>query len=199
MDDRKEKTRMSILDAAKKAFSSKGYHETSVSDIVSAVGVSQGSFYNYFSNKKEIFKTILEEYGDALCGVFASISMERIINRDSYTQAGEELAMALATLLISDPNLTRIFYWESPGIDPQFDEQIDRTYARLTDYSRQWVETGQRHGFVKKELDSVLVATAVVGMSSHILTRYLRGELQHLTPGLLVRELINLHLQGIFV
>ncbi|MBX0312473.1 MAG: TetR/AcrR family transcriptional regulator, partial [Sulfurihydrogenibium sp.] len=41
-------TKDKIIVAAKELFSTKGYHETKVSDIVEKAGVAQGTFYLYF-------------------------------------------------------------------------------------------------------------------------------------------------------
>lgn len=56
-----EERRREFLDAAKHIFSHKGYEKTSVSDIVTEVGVAQGLFYYYFKSKQECFECIVEE------------------------------------------------------------------------------------------------------------------------------------------
>ncbi len=51
--------KISILNAAKKLFSEKGYAATGLREIAETAGVSIGNIYNYFPNKKEIFNEIL--------------------------------------------------------------------------------------------------------------------------------------------
>jgi len=51
-----------LLDAAKKLFTEKGYFSTSSNEIVKEAGISIGTFYAYFKDKKAIFMEILEEY-----------------------------------------------------------------------------------------------------------------------------------------
>ena len=46
-----EQWKEEILSAAKKLFLSKGYEETSVSDIMEAVGGAKGMFYRFFPTK----------------------------------------------------------------------------------------------------------------------------------------------------
>jgi len=58
-----EKTRRrEILDAALRCFSKKGYHETTVNDIVKESKLTKGGIYWYFKGKKEIFMAVIEEY-----------------------------------------------------------------------------------------------------------------------------------------
>ena len=52
-------SRKAILDAAVAEFSSKGYKETSVADIMSAADLGIGTFYNYFQSKEEILIELL--------------------------------------------------------------------------------------------------------------------------------------------
>lgn len=47
-----------ILDAAQKLFMSKGYEETSISDIMEAVGGAKGMFYHCFKSKEEVIHAL---------------------------------------------------------------------------------------------------------------------------------------------
>ena len=46
---------------AARRFAEKGYHPTSVAEIVQGMGVGKGVFYWYFSSKEELFLEILRE------------------------------------------------------------------------------------------------------------------------------------------
>lgn len=52
------------LSRAVELFSSKGYSETSMDDIVKATGVSRYGLYGTFGNKRELFEQALERYAD---------------------------------------------------------------------------------------------------------------------------------------
>ena len=47
-------------------FSSKGYSETSMEDIVKATGVSRYGLYGTFGNKRELFEAALERYAESM-------------------------------------------------------------------------------------------------------------------------------------
>jgi AcrR family transcriptional regulator len=57
-------TRAKLLDAAVPALAEKGYHATRVDDIVRLAGVSHGTFYLYFTNKEDLFRTLAERCAD---------------------------------------------------------------------------------------------------------------------------------------
>lgn len=55
-----------IIDAAEDLFNAHGYQETQISDIVKAIGVSQGTFYYYFKAKEEVLEAIVRRKADRL-------------------------------------------------------------------------------------------------------------------------------------
>jgi AcrR family transcriptional regulator len=56
---RGQRRRDELIDFAARQFASKGYHPTSVTDIVDGLGVGKGVFYWYFASKEELFRQIL--------------------------------------------------------------------------------------------------------------------------------------------
>lgn len=50
-----------VIDSALQLFIEKGYHETSIQDILDKALISKGTFYNYFSSKVECFTAIMEQ------------------------------------------------------------------------------------------------------------------------------------------
>lgn len=59
-EKRRFETREKLITTAQELFSKKGYHNTQVIDIVKAAKVSAGTFYHYFTDKKDIFEQLVE-------------------------------------------------------------------------------------------------------------------------------------------
>ena len=57
----REERRAQILDVAVQVFADKGYHGTSITDLVEAAGVARGTFYLYFDGKHVIFLELLDD------------------------------------------------------------------------------------------------------------------------------------------
>jgi AcrR family transcriptional regulator len=55
-------TRAGLLEAARAAFTSGGYAEANVTDVVAAAGASVGSLYHHFAGKADLFLTLFEEF-----------------------------------------------------------------------------------------------------------------------------------------
>jgi len=57
----KEKIRKEILDKAFKLFSQKGYEDTKTKDISEWVGIAEGTLFNYFSSKANLYMEAMLE------------------------------------------------------------------------------------------------------------------------------------------
>lgn len=55
-----------IKAAATELFARFGYRKTSVDDIVKEAGVSKGLFYHYYSDKKDLYLALYEEYASLI-------------------------------------------------------------------------------------------------------------------------------------
>jgi AcrR family transcriptional regulator len=61
-EERKAQNRAKLLAAARKVFAEKGLGEATARDIVRETDLATGTFYNYFRDKDEVFKALLEEF-----------------------------------------------------------------------------------------------------------------------------------------
>jgi AcrR family transcriptional regulator len=83
-----------LITAAARVFAERGVANTTVSDIVKAAGVAQGTFYLYFDSKDEIVLAVVRQMGDQLlAGIESAVSA-------SGTTAVEKL-LGLRDVLVS--------------------------------------------------------------------------------------------------
>ena len=62
----REARRAGLVSAASAVFTEKGVGGATVSDIVKAAGVAQGTFYLYFDSKDDVVLAVAERLGDAM-------------------------------------------------------------------------------------------------------------------------------------
>ncbi len=65
-EERSQRSRSRILNAGLELFSHRGYGATSMRGIAQRAGVSIGSVYHHFTEKEEIFRTLLDQYWSAI-------------------------------------------------------------------------------------------------------------------------------------
>lgn len=61
-EEKSERSRRQVLDAALRLFSRQGFRATTVREISEAAGVSTGNVYHHFPDKESIFRSLLDEF-----------------------------------------------------------------------------------------------------------------------------------------
>lgn len=83
MQSRSKEKKRKLIVAGMKLFSDNGFHKTSVSEIAENAGVSVGSFYGYFKDKKDLLIEVSQAYGNSIIrGIYGNISDEAPITED---------------------------------------------------------------------------------------------------------------------
>lgn len=85
-----------ILDESEKLFFIKGYEETTVNDILDAVGIGKGTFYHYFKSKEEVMDAIT----DRMVGLI--VEKISVIANDSSQSAHDRMKLMLMYMNIND-------------------------------------------------------------------------------------------------
>jgi len=90
---RSKKTREKIVQAAIKLFRKRGYERTTSNDIAAEAGVSVGSFYAYFTDKRQLLLTIFDRLADELYkNVFDGLSAEHLFDSNLRTRIRSAVA-----------------------------------------------------------------------------------------------------------
>ncbi|WP_048308286.1 TetR/AcrR family transcriptional regulator [Halomonas sp. PR-M31] len=117
-----------ILKGAKATFLEFGYEGASTDEIVRRAGVSKGTMYNYFPDKRALFTAVIEEE----CSAQANRLFELASRREDTEATLREIAHKLVALLLSPsmqdlyrlavseavrfPELARSFYDSGPDL-----------------------------------------------------------------------------------
>lgn len=72
--------RTEILDTAQQLFYTKGYEQTSIQDILTAVGIAKGTFYHYFDSKETLLKAFIERLIEQIIGIITPIATDAQLN-----------------------------------------------------------------------------------------------------------------------
>lgn len=162
-------TEEKLLSAAIDLMSKKGYHRTTVADIVNAAGVAQGTFYLYFDSKKSLFKKLMDRFYDLLESALVAVDLN-----SNALESTEDLAMQIRTairniLLVYQDNavLARIFLREAMGLEPDFAELWDSIIERLATTGTLIMEQAIERDLLPPQ-NSIIVAHSVVGMIERV-------------------------------
>lgn len=140
-----EEWRKEILNAAQNLFISKGYEETSISDIMDMVGGAKGMFYRCFQSKEEVMYAL----GNQM--FFEDNPFEAVKGRDDLN--GLQKIRSLLTLNHSDAKRNQINMQAVPILkDPHILSVAVRENRRvLTPLWLELLEEGKKDGSIKTE------------------------------------------------
>ncbi|HUP49733.1 MAG TPA: TetR/AcrR family transcriptional regulator [Thermoanaerobaculia bacterium] len=124
-EEKSERSRRLVLDAALGLFSHQGYRATSVREIARESGVSVGNVYHHFPDKESIFRTLLEELseitGSPRFPFRRALSTRRFPDdieslgfavRDSVIEYREYMALIYVDVIEFDGKHVKAFYGE---------------------------------------------------------------------------------------
>jgi len=148
-----------IIKAAIEEFSLKGYHRTKVSDITKKVGISTGTFYIYFENKRELFIEVVEE-------VFRHIIGDAARNIKGEEDLGRKLVIRGRTFYENYSRYMEILHQLRAEIASDEDwpqEKLNHVYRALTGpviiEAQEAIDKGQL-----RPVDPELLSFALTGM-----------------------------------
>jgi AcrR family transcriptional regulator len=173
MQKKRQLVRDTIVKAAEELFATQGYHNTQVIDIVKAVGMSAGTFYNYFRDKRDLFEQITRKNFETFRTMIRKLRKpidiwdrsDRIAKLvETYTAYFDYIDMHRQQFII----LLRGGF----GVDEEFDGNVWRHYSDiakdLAEDIQSWIDMGIIAG-----LNPYTLAYAVVGMAMHMGHSYL--------------------------
>lgn len=96
-EERSEKSKQQILDAALKLFSHKGYGATSVRDIAEEAGLSKGNVYHHFPDKETIFRGLLDRYFQAMSQ--PDFPFNRVLASGTFPENLEDIGRAVREIV----------------------------------------------------------------------------------------------------
>ncbi|CAM3851995.1 ScbR family autoregulator-binding transcription factor [Kibdelosporangium persicum] len=164
--ERAERTRATILDAAAKVFDSQGFVGASLSDILAEAGVTKGALYFHFKSKEELAHELVAEQ--------FSIWPPVDDNGKPGLQTVIDLTHAMARGLQENVRIRasiRLVIEQGTFTDPSPD-----SYLRWIDVCRDQLDHAQERGDIRKELVTGDIANFLVSaftglqISSQVLT-----------------------------
>jgi len=149
-----------IIEAAIQLFSQKGYHHTNVRDITQALGISKGTFYLYYSSKRDLFIEVVDDVIRNIIGEVAgairqeSNLIKRTILRGkvfhaNYTKYNEILNQLRAEMASEDP-------WAQ--------KKVKKVYRALTEPLIREAREAIKRGAIR-QVDPDLLAYTLIGIT----------------------------------
>lgn len=156
--------REKILQAAGKVFAERGYHAAGIADIARELGAGHGTFYRYFKNKEEIARSLIAQALGRVMTALADEDPSAPSCLDEYRAQVRRIGNKLFDLVIAEPQLCQILFYDAIAIDRSQADFVGRAMEASGAYTAEFIRNGQCKGFLRDDVDAQVVGLAVNGM-----------------------------------
>jgi AcrR family transcriptional regulator len=157
--ERAERTRNAILDAAAEAFEARGFAGASLSDILARAGVTKGALYFHFSSKEGLAKAIVEEQW--------MLDLPPLDDATNPIQSVIDLCHSFCHNLCAN---IRVRASNRLVTEANFERPDPEVFTRWNDMLHEYLKAAKNTGDLRAELDPRVVALwlggAVFGIQS---------------------------------
>jgi AcrR family transcriptional regulator len=172
-EQKRQETLEKVIKTATEIFSKRGYHNTQVMDVVRAAGISAGTFYNYFKDKRDLYEQITRENFNILRSYIRSIrSKLNIWDRNEQRVILHQTFNAFFNYTEQNPELVYIVLRGGFGVDEKFDTITWASLSAFADDLAEDIQNWLDEGIIES-INPYLFGHAIVGMVMQVFHSYL--------------------------
>ncbi|GAB17967.1 putative TetR family transcriptional regulator [Gordonia effusa NBRC 100432] len=160
---RPESRRSELLDAALECFAAQSYRETGASAIAERAGVSHGTFYNYFDNRREVVDELVARETRNL---MALVEFQRPRPRTAVEfQIGlAAIVRRLAGYAAKHRAALEFVILGAPGVDDRALNGLLALWEQLLWLCEGYVRSGVADGYLRDDVEVVFLAEALLSV-----------------------------------
>ncbi|MBR0557390.1 TetR/AcrR family transcriptional regulator [Ciceribacter sp. L1K23] len=149
------------LDAAIVVFTERGYHGTSIADLKEAMGLTAGSIYKAFKDKKTIFLAAFDRYKQVRAGLLEDALADAVTGRDKVHRMLSFYANAACGETGRRGCLAIGAAVELALFDADVDQRVTRSHKLTLSQIEDFIRDGQADGSVPLHVDPPSAALAL--------------------------------------
>lgn len=157
-EERRRERRERLLEAGLDLLGTRGYAQTTVSDVLDRAGLTSRYFYEHFENREALLVAV---YDEAIARGYGA-SAEAMVRHDADPLAVSIPAQldAFYEVVVDDPRLARVIFVEAVGVSPTMEAHRRQVLRRIASgLARRLAERAGRGEIPERDF-----ATITVGM-----------------------------------
>jgi TetR/AcrR family fatty acid metabolism transcriptional regulator len=169
---KKDLRRQQIIEAAAEVFGSSNFQSALISEIAQKANVAEGTLYQYFKNKEDLFFSIPAQKTEEFCQEF-NLHLQGI--HDAFNKI-RKLIWYYLYFFKTNPAYARTLMLEM---------RVSKSFSRSTTYDRikaftdkvlEILKEGREEGRIRKDVDLYVIRELLLGVLEHRVTRWLLKE-----------------------
>lgn len=169
---RSQHKKHALFESGQQLFAEKGYDHTTTKDIASHAGVSIGTFYRYFEDKRQLLLAIINERIEQMMPP----EVEWTNQTDPERDLANRLQQHYSTLISSG------FYKLLPELiskDRELENMIQAAKNRLQDHMLNQLEQLRNRGMTWEDIDLETVSWCIINLLEHLTEKVEEGGTIH--------------------
>ncbi len=161
--------RQLIIQAAIDVFSKKHFQDSTISEIAKKANVAEGTIYQYFKNKEDLFFSIPVEKTKEFC-------KELELHLQGIHGAFNKIRKFVWYYLYffkMNPEYARTLMLEMRVSKSFVKTKSYKAFKPFTNRILEIIEEGQRGGMVRKDVNIYILRQLILGILEHMVTRWL--------------------------
>lgn len=153
-----------VLDGAVRVFRERGYHATSVGDLSEATGLTAGSLYKAFGDKRGVFLAAFARYVEARNAALRKLLDQQPSGYEKiravlhfYARSSHGSEGRRGCLVVSSATALATF-------DDEIAAQVEAAMRRSENLLRQLLEQGREDGSVARDIDVTTMARVLLAV-----------------------------------
>jgi AcrR family transcriptional regulator len=106
------RNREKLIEAARRLFAERGYAQVGTEEIVREAGVTRGALYHQFTDKRDLFRAVLERMLPEIGERLYTETMARIGHDRDDLQVGAQVLLRI----YAEPEVRHLFLMEGPAV-----------------------------------------------------------------------------------
>lgn len=189
--------RLQILEVARQLFAQRGYHATSIQDLLDRADIARGTFYLHFDSKRAIFDELVDEFLARIRSVVRVVDLAPAAPPPLHQI--ESNLDRIFSVLQQNRDVTRITLLMAEGLDAECDAKMADFYGRVLDLLCHALRLGQQMGLVRACDVSIVAQAALGGLKEVALQWIARRDSSEVELRHVAHEILAYTLHGLFL
>jgi AcrR family transcriptional regulator len=195
-----QKRKQQIIDAAKDMFIQNGFQSTHIGQVCENLNIARGTVYQYFGNKRDILYAVMDNVEEKIDDILDPDDMRDFHktnpNVKSVSKFVTERITEVINVVLKEPIVMKLIFKDIVGIDEEVVARVNKFIDYITKVLVRDIEEVKKKGLYKKNLNSDVSATMLLGGMVFMLYDYMRKQKDILAKDV-IESIVNFYLTGV--
>lgn len=161
-----EEKQKRVFEAALDEFSQKSYSEATLSNIIKLAGIPRGSFYQYFDDKLDLYKYVINKLGEIKMEYMSDLLPNP--DKTPFLDLVRQLYVIGIRFAIDNPKAVKLTSLLFASRDIIFDEIMSEGLSQAKQFYIGYIESDKKLGRINLSIDTEVFSGMIIDLVNNI-------------------------------